>query len=394
MSNSTRSILNKILWEGKSRWLLLGAILGTFIGLFLLLATLQFYLDVQELLKGDSNPSDQYVQINKRLNLFNTLGVKSAFSEEEIEGIQSQPFVLKLGKFTSNDFRAGASSDMLGFYTELFFETVPKDFLDVSETSFRWTEGQALIPIIISKDYLALYNFGFAPSQGLPQVTPSTVSKLNMEITISGQGKQQSFNGKIVGFSERINSILVPSEFMDWANQEFRGEPGPPSRLILQVQNPMAKDFQAFLNENGYEVSTGRLIGSQFGVLLKIVLSVLWGLGLLILALSMLVFVLNFQLMIAQRRPEIQLLLETGHFPKQITGLLSKRFAFQFGIIVVLVFASLMGLRIWQVAFFGEQGFEISSNLDIKVCLAGLGFSILLLLMNMLNIQKAVSKLT
>lgn len=394
MANHTQQILGKILWKGKSKWLMLGAAIGALVGLFLLLSTLQFYFDVQNLLRGDANPSDQFVQINKKVNLFNTLGVKAGFSEEEISELKSQEFIESVGKFSANDFRVGASSDMLGFYTELFFEAVPADFLDVKEPSFRWSEGQNTIPVLISKDYLALYNFGFAPSQGLPQLTPATISKLNMDITVSGQGKKQNFTGKIVGFSDRINSILVPAVFLEWANSNFGTEPGLASRLILKVQNPMSKDFQSFLKEKGYEVSAGRLIGSQFGVLLKVVLGVLWVMGLLILALSMLVFTLNFQLLIAQSRPEIRLLLETGHFPKQISGLLTKRFSFQFAAIILVVFAALIALRSWQVVYFEKQGFELKAGLDSLVWMVGLGFSSLLLLLNIGNIRRAVAKLT
>jgi hypothetical protein len=390
MTSSTKKILDKILWKGKSKWLLLGASIGAFIGLVLLLSTLQFYFDVQKLLSGDANPSDQYVQINKKINLFNTLGVKSSFSESDIEELRTKPFIQSVGKFTANDFRAGASSDMLGFYTELFFESVPSDFLDVDEPDFRWSEGQNSLPVLISKDYLALYNFGFAPSQGLPQVTPSTVGKLNMEITISGNGKKQLFSGRIVGFSERINSILVPPDFMIWANANFGGETGLPSRLILKVDNPLSKDFQVFLKEKNYEVSTGRLIGSQFGVLLKVVLSALWAMGLLILTLSMIVFVLNFQLLVAQSRAEIRLLLETGHFPKQISDLLSKRFTLLFLGVLLMVFMALIGSRIWQVGYFENQGFDLESNLDPKVWGVGFVFCTGLLWLNIFNIKRAV----
>ncbi|MCC6722862.1 MAG: hypothetical protein IT258_00020 [Saprospiraceae bacterium] len=393
MSKQTIKILNKILWKGKSRWLIIGAALGAFIGFLLLLATLQFYFDVQHLLGGDANPNDQFIQINKRINLFNTLGLKATFSESDIKELESKPFVEAVGVFTANDFKASASSDMLGFYTELFFEAVPPAFLDVSEPDFRWAEGDGQVPVIISKDYLALYNFGFAPSQGLPQVTASTIGKLNMELTISGKGKKQAFSGRIVGFSERINSILVPPSFMNWANANFGEAIGEPSRLIMKVENPMAKDFQAFLKEKNYEVSTGRLIGSQFGVLLKVVLSIIWVIGLLILALSMLVFVLNFQLLIAQSRPEIRLLLETGHFPKQIIGQLSKRFIIQFGLVILAVFATLFAMRSWQVKYFEGQGFELKNGLAMSVWGIGLLFGALLLMLNLLNIKRAIYQL-
>ncbi len=391
MSNFTRKILNKILWKGKSKWLLLGAAFGEFVGLFLLLATLQFYFDIQKLLNGDANPSDQFVQINKKVNLFNTLGMSSSFTGEDIAKLEGLPFVNMVGRFTPNSFKVGASSDMLGFYTELFFESIPAEFLDVDEPDFRWSEGGNMVPVIISKDYLALYNFGFAPSQGLPQVTPSTLTKLKMELTISGNGKRQSFSGRIVGFSERINSILVPPDFMEWANENFGTEQESPARLILKVDNPLNKEFQAFLQEKGYEVSTGRLIGTQFSILLNIVLGVLGAISLLILALSMLVFILNFQLLIAQSKPEIRLLLETGHYPRQISGLLSSRFVLLFGGILVLVFLALITVRNWQVGFFENQGFELEHHIGVRVVVIGLAFCLGLILLNLFNIRKAVA---
>ncbi len=140
MSNFTKKILKKILWKGKSKWLLVGAAFGQFIGLFLLLATLQFYFDVQKLLNGDANPNDQFVQINKKVNLFNTLGMRSSFSKEDVTEIEELSFVNMVGRFTANSFKVGASSDMLGFYTDLFFESIPSEFLDINEPDFRWTE--------------------------------------------------------------------------------------------------------------------------------------------------------------------------------------------------------------------------------------------------------------
>lgn len=386
-------LLNKLLWKSRSKWLMLGAIAGAFIGLWLLLASVQFYVDVNYLLKGDADPGDQYVQVNKKINVFNTLGMKAAFTSAEVEDFRRQPFVEEVGEFTANDFKAGAYSDMLGFYTELFFESVPNDFLDVGEPKFRWSTGQTEVPVLISRDYLALYNFGFAPSQGLPQITPATISKLQMEIRVSGNGRQQSFAGRIVGFSDRINSILVPPAFMQWANGEFGAGGGDPSRLILKVKNPLDKGFQAFLKEKNYEISTGRLIGSQFGVLFKVVLSVMLGMGLLILALSMLVFVLNFQVLVAQRAPEIRLLMETGHFPREIIQLMSKRFFLLFGGVVVLALLALLVGRYFEVQILDRQGFAMNAGLSPLVWALWAGLAALLLFLNFFNIRHSVQQL-
>ena len=142
--------------------------------------------------------------------MFNTLGARSTFTDEEIEDLRSQDFIEAVGVFVSNQFKVNASSQMLGFYTELFFESVPDEFIDVSNSRWQWSKGDPEIPVILSRDYLALYNFGFAPSQGLPQFTPNTISKVSMDVNISGNGLRKTFQGRIIGFSDRINSILVP----------------------------------------------------------------------------------------------------------------------------------------------------------------------------------------
>ena len=157
---------------------------------------------------------------------------------------------------------------MLGFYTELFFESIPDEFVDVSNSRWQWSKGENEIPIILSRDYLALYNFGFAPSQGLPQFTPNTIGKLSMDVNISGNGLTQNFQGRIIGFSDRINSILVPQSFMNWANENF-GETQKPqsSSLILKTNNPYSPELNDYLEQNKYEVSSGRLIGGQLTTL-------------------------------------------------------------------------------------------------------------------------------
>ena len=123
---------------------------------------------------------------------------KSHFTEEELEAFRSQAFVNRLGVFTSNEFEVSASSNSFGFYTDLFFESVSDDFLDVDNEQWEWKKGQREIPIVISRDYVALYNFGFAPSQGLPQINPQFAKRFTIDININGNGLKRVFKGRIV----------------------------------------------------------------------------------------------------------------------------------------------------------------------------------------------------
>ncbi|MFK8103753.1 MAG: hypothetical protein AB8G15_14560 [Saprospiraceae bacterium] len=387
-------MLRKILWQQKSKWQIIGAAAGTFIGLLLLLVAFQIYLDLQGLLNYEGNNSNQYILINKKVNLFNTLGIKSNFTDEEIATITAMPDVNEVGAFSSNLFKVSASSRSLGFYTELFFEAVPDKFMDIDPALWDWQVGQSALPIVLSRDYLALYNFGFAPSQGLPQFTPSTIGKVSMDVTIKGKGKSKILRGRIVGFSDRINSVLVPQNFMEWANQNYGDtQKDGASRIILAMNNPNSKSFESFLKKNNYEVSNGRLIGSQLTTLLQSVISIVAIIGVLIIFLSILIFLLNFQLLISQSSEDIKRLLQLGYQDTQISGVLTKYLSGFFGIIVVLTIISLYLCRYYWLNWFSQQGFQLATGIHGFVFLSLAGFAVLFLALNIYNIRKNVIRL-
>ena len=381
-------ILRKLIWEGKSKWQIIGASIGSFIGLFLLLISLQLYLDMNQLVDGNTEGAGQYIQINKQVSLFNTLGAKSFFTADDFNEINTLEYVDAVAPFVSNKFKVSASSSLLGFYTELFFEAVPNEFLDIPTDDFKWQPGQNDLPMIISKDYLALYNFGFAPSQGLPQFTQSTIKRVSLDINVGREPNKKVFQGRIAGFSDRINSILVPENFMTYANKQFgKGAIDKPSRVIMKIDNTHTKEMAAFIDDNGYEVSSGRLIGEQVSTLLRIIISIIGGIGVLITLLSVLVFILNFQLIISRSSEDIKLLLQLGYKNKRLSWFLFTNLVFIFAIILVLTFAILLILRGYFVDWFAIQGFDLPKSLHMLVYLTAIVFTTLFLIANYMNIK-------
>ncbi len=343
---------------------------------------------MNQLIDGNSEGAGQYIQINKQVSLFNTLGAKSFFAEEDFEEIKTLEYVDAVAPFVSNKFKVSASSSLLGFYTELFFEAVPNEFLDIPTDDFNWQPGQNDLPMIISKDYLALYNFGFAPSQGLPQFTQSTIKRVTLDINVGREPNKQVFQGRIAGFSDRINSILVPENFMTYANNKFGNRAiDKPSRVIMKIDNTHTKDMAAFIDDNGYEVSSGRLIGEQVSTLLRIVISIIGGIGLLITLLSVLVFILNFQLIISRSSEDIKLLLQLGYKNKKLSWFLFTNLVVIFIAILILTFALLLILRGFFVDWFAVQGFTLPKSLHMLVYLTAVVFTGLFLISNYMNIK-------
>ena len=386
-------MLQFLLWRQRSSWQTIGAAVGSCVGIFLLLLALQVQRDVRYLTEG-GDKSGEYVSINKQVSLLNTLGVKAVFADADLAEVRSQPFIEQVGLYTANRFKVSARIRSLGFYSDLFFESVPTNMLDVQPSAFEWAEGQREIPIIMSRDYLALYNFGFAASQGLPQLTASAIGSVNLEITLYGQGRAQVFVGRIVGFSDRVNSILVPDNFMRWANSQLAEQPDDgPSRLLMRVKNPYDADFRNFLESHGYEVSTGRLIGGKVAAMLRLLTYVLAAIGGVIMLLSVLVFLLSFQLRIAQAAPDIKLLLQIGYKQAQLSQFLIRRWLFVFGITAVVAVGLLWGVRYAAGQYFTSQGFELVSGLHLHVWLAAAILTILLAFINIVNIRRQVKKL-
>ena len=58
--------------------------------------------------------------------------------------------------------------------------------------------------------------------------------------------------GRVVGFSNRLNTILVPEAFMEWSNKVYAPvADGVPVRLVMEVDNPADDAIARFLQEKG-----------------------------------------------------------------------------------------------------------------------------------------------
>jgi hypothetical protein len=118
----------------------------------------------------------------------------------------------------------------------------------------------------LGKDFLNLYNFGFAPSQGLPQMSASTIGLVRFSINIGGPGGERSYLGRVVGFSDRINSVLVPLSFLNWANDKVAGTAQAPSyRLLLRVKDANDPAIAQYLEKKGWVANGEQLAMSRAG---------------------------------------------------------------------------------------------------------------------------------
>ncbi len=372
---------------------LLLAVLGTVFGMLLLLASLQVYNDVQTLLNNKSEDAvlgPHYVVINKEVSLLNTLSMASTeFTDEEVKALKEQAFTQNLSGFSASLFGARAFVDQQanpGFpplYTDLFFEALPNSFLDVKPNDWKWEEGTTSLPIIVPADYMNMYNFGFAPSQGLPQLSKKTVSLATFKVKVWGKGREDVLDAHVAGFSNRINTILVPEKFLNYANEQFgSGKQKRPSRLIISTPDPSAPELQKFLEEKGYETNAEQMRNGKLNSLLRVIMKICLVIGGVIILLSLLGFVQYAQLIINRSAYELLTLIKLGYDYKLLWRKYFLFYTSIFSTVFVLALIALHYVKAYFATFMGEKGFGVEDGLSAAVVQTGFLLTLALLLFN------------
>lgn len=305
---------------------LVGFFFANLCGMVIVLLSIQFYQDVAPLFtEGDSFMKKDYLIVSKKVSTLGSfVGKSSTFSSADIEEIEEQPFTKGVGEFTPSAFKvsAGVGMEQLGLNlsTAMFFESVADRYVDVNLDDWHFEPGQDVIPIIIPRNYLNLYNFGFAQSRSLPQISEGVINMVNLEVRITGGGRRDTYKGKIAGFSNRLNTILVPESFMVWANTHY-GEGGirkEPSRLIVEVNNPADDRIAQFFRERGYETEDDKLDAGKTTWFLKVVVGIVLSVGLLISALSFYILMLSIYLLLQKNTTKLENLLLIGYGPHRV----------------------------------------------------------------------------
>lgn len=318
--------IGRLLRRNMSAGQIAGYAVANLVGLVIVLTALQFYRDITSVSEdADSFISSDYIIISKRVDGVQGLGGMSSsttFSPSEREDIASQPWAAETGEFTSADFNISARVDIGGapLSTALFLESIPDEFFDIMPRGWGYNPGsREPVPVIISKDYLTLYNFGFAASRGLPQISEELIGMLPLRLSLSGNGRQQWVDARIAGFSSRLNTIAVPEDFMAWANGTFgEGRGTEPSRMIIRLDRAGNPDATAYMDAHGYEIAGDKAAGGKAAYFLSVVTTVVVAIGVIISVLAFFILLLSIYLLLQKNRAKIHDLMLLGYTPGQV----------------------------------------------------------------------------
>ena len=305
---------------------LIGFSIANLIGLSIVILAVQFYCDVLPVFTDEESfIRKDYLIITRNISSAGAImGTSAEFSDEDIADIEQQPWCRRVGKFTSSKFSiiasiGGGTSPMIR--TMFFFESIPNNFIDVDSTSWHFDPQRPQVPVILSREYLSLYNFGFAATQGMPKVSEGEVSSVPLTFNLAGNGHSDMMNGRIVGFSNRLNTIIVPDEFMRWANARYgTGEVQQPLRLVVEVNRPGDPKIQAYMDAHKYMIAGDKMASSKTYYFLTLIIIIVIVIGVLISLLSFFVLMLSIYLLLQKNTKKLQDLIMLGYSPRQVSA--------------------------------------------------------------------------
>lgn len=389
-----KATISRLLRRNLSKVQIAGFVLSNFIGLAIVISAIQFYADIRPIWESDDSFINQdYLIVNKHVSASHMMGSSSTdFTKADITELEEQPWIRRLGEFESADYevRAYMEQDGRGMATSMFLESIPDDFIDVSSSDWQFAPGDTVVPVIISKEYLTLYNFGFASAAGMPQLSEGMLSSIPMTLRLSSRDgdKTVRVQARITGYSGRLNTILVPHSFMEWSNSELGGGvPRQPQRLILDVSSPGDVAIADYLKQHSLE-RAGEDHGSQAAYFLKLVAGLVIAVGALITLLSFFILLLSVALLMQKNRAKLHTLIMLGYDlrdvgrPYERITLMASLVSYVLAIIAMLIFRNIYISGIETLA---------GSHVGVAVSLlCGAGLVVLTLIVNFISIRRRV----
>lgn len=378
------------------------------LGGVIVLLGIEAYRDFTSLSQKDGAAlSTSSIVINKSLSADATLnsimGLHPSFSDEEIRELESLPSVASVGKFVTARFGVGAVLSIASsrMSTDIFLEAVPDEFVlgnyrPVDGVSCSWsaTLSSDTIPVIIPRNYLNLYNFGYAASNGMPQISDALIGYLPLKFVVMSPKGRVVYNAVLCGLTDKFNTILVPWDFLNEANEAYaQGNSSEPSRLILTTD---ASEFDAatfeFLAQKGYSVEGDaaqvKLQNFVYGLLYIII-----GIGAVFSLLAFVLLVISISLLIEKNKDKIKNLYSLGYSIKEISRVY-RLFVFVVDLVVWLIAASMAVLVypvIVEVLNIMSQGYR---PLPLSfIWMAALGFALMFAMLHSVIIYRNVRKI-
>lgn len=366
-------MLNRLLFKNQDKKQLIIAMIGSFLGITFLITSIHYLIKVNEFGEGADILGPNTIIVQKKVTTSSTLNLaKTDFSQEEIDMLKKEKYILDVKPVISNNFDVlFKTNDPLvpKFSSDVFIQTVDPSFMDVNTSEWKWKEGDTIVPIILPRDFLVMLNT-FMSASGIPQISDELAKDIKFQLRISNEVSEREFVGaRIIGFTNEVASILVPESFMSYGNNKYGNltKQKITQLMISGTENEfgLVEDMlkARHLESKNSQMVVGRL-KSMVGTLILVVL----GISILTVFLSGLVLIQYAQLLMTRNAYEIRTLLRLGYATNTLIRAFFIYFVKIFGWIAALGLGLFLLVKYFLDQLFAEGGLYI----DTKITLEGL----------------------
>lgn len=285
-----------------------------FVGITLLLLSVQAWWNFSLLLAAEQQDTRSSFLVVGKMITERNMGADNSFSAADIAELKSVPGVVDAAPVTPAIFPAYATvGGAVSMSTDLPLEGVEDRFLDTIPPDWGWHPGQRDLPLIVSSQFFDIYNYVFAPGQGLPQLSQRSATMLSLKL-VAGGAEGTSYNAHVAGFTKRFGSVLVPQSFIDFGNKTFAAHAlARPSQIVVQAADGSREMLNTFLQQKGYTTNGQNLRWSKLQSAVNGIVTASGIIALMLMGISGLVFSLFLQLTLARAAESLALLRQLGY---------------------------------------------------------------------------------
>jgi hypothetical protein len=360
-------MLNKLLFKNQDKKQLLIAIIGAFMGITFLITSIHYIVKVNDFGNGSDVFGPNTIIVQKKVTNSSSLNLtKTDFSKNELVKMRRESFIEEVQPVISNNFDVSfETSDPLVpyFRTDVFVQTVDQKFLDVKTNKWHWKEGDEYVPMIMPREFLVMLNT-FMSASGIPQISDDLVKEVKFKFKIWNKDGEERVNARIIGFTNEVSSLLVPSSFLQYGNDKYSD--GTEQKITQIIVSGKESEFglvEDLLNKKGLETKNSQMIVGRLKSVVGTLFLVVFGISIIAVLASGLVLIQYMQLLMSRNSYEVRTLLRIGYNPKDIIKSFFVYFIKVFGFIAALGLVLFFIFKYFLDEMFASGGLYIDTNL-------------------------------
>lgn len=362
-------MLRKLLFQNQDKKQLVIAIIGAFLGITFLVTSIHYLIKVNEFGRGTEILGPNTLIVQKRVNNSAVFGLaKTDFSEQEIEKIKSNSFIQDVKPVISNNFDVDfATNDKLVpyFRSDVFIQTIDPEFMDVKSDEWKWKPGDSFVPIVMPRDFLVMLNT-FMSAQGIPQVSDDVAKDIKFIFNLKKEGSKETFNARIIGFTNEVPSILVPQSFMEYGNKNYSlGVDKKITQIMISGKESEFGKVEKLIVERGLESKNSQMVVGRLKSIVSTLILVVLAISVIAVFTAGLVLIQYLQLLMTRNEYEVRTLLRIGYHPKLIVKTFFIYFIKIFGIVASLGLGMFFVLKIVLDNIFETGGLALDKSLSL-----------------------------